>query len=91
MDEWTEEAPTEPGMYWFYGDYCVGSMGQDYFDDFEPDNRMELVEVFEISNGMMADTRGKFMSLKKFDKNKRKEGHVGKWMPAILPNPPQFN
>lgn len=85
---WTTEAPTKPGMYWFYGDESVGNMGMHYDDDFIPKYEMMLVKASKIVNGMMFVTKGRFMPTEKFDKEKRVTGHVGMWAKAALPDPP---
>lgn len=86
--EWTEQIPKEPGVYWFFG-AILGEMGCDYANDspkIEPE--LLLVEVFKISNGVMAKSEGQFFALNKFDKEKRISGHVGYFMKATLPAPP---
>lgn len=83
---WTTEQPTEPGMYWFYGDSIVGQMGVDYTDNYKWEPRMYLVQVRKLLNGgYMCVTSGHFMQNRKFDKAKHLEGNLGYWMKAELP------
>jgi len=83
--EWFDEAPSEPGFYWLLGDPYMGSMGGHDAGTIEPENRLLLVEVCTVSNGLMAVANGNFMQLEKWYKGKRGEGWVGKWARAILP------
>jgi len=92
MIDWTEEAPTEPGFYWFYGDPRYGSMGKDYMEEHVNTESIGpsvvLVEVFKISNGLMAKSEGTFVSLKKFELEKKCEGYLGFWKVCDIPVPP---
>lgn len=85
---WTTEPPTEPGTYWFFGDEVMGGMGQDYTDEAHINTCMSLVKIRRISNGLMAVANGHFMSLHQFDQTKKREGHIGYWAPAKLPEAP---
>lgn len=84
---WTTEAPTQPGDYWFFGDF-MGGMGLDFTDDAVVEPRMMLVRVDKCSNGLMAVSEGRFVPRIPFDKTGRVEGYVGYWAPAELPEPP---
>jgi len=86
--KWSNKAPTKPGSYWFFGEAFMGSMGGHYRGTVEPFLKMILINVFEISNGMMAQGDGQYISLKPFDKEKRKEGYLGYWAEANIPDPP---
>ena len=85
--KWSTDAPTQPGYYWFFGDF-MGGMGQDFTDKATVEPRMVLVEVHKVSNGFMAVAEGRFVPRRVFDKSKRNEGYVGYWAPAELPEPP---
>jgi len=85
---WTEAPPTEPGHYWLYGEDSYGAMGGHYTGSIPPETLLHYVEVRAISNGMMAVTSGRFISLKKFDAEKRQEGHIGVWQRVIHPSLP---
>jgi len=86
---WSEQIPKEVGFYWFYGDPFHGEMGQNYFDDSPPiETKMYLVEIFKVSNGLMATTVGQIIKLRKFSKINKQPGVVGYWQPAGLPVPP---
>jgi hypothetical protein len=90
--KWSSTAPDTEGIYWFYGDPFMGSMGIDFRDD-APKIKPELylVEIREISNGFLAVTKGNIISLRKFNKKDKfyREGYVGYWAEAELPeNPP---
>lgn len=89
--DWSATAPNKPGWYWFYGDISMWSMGGHYFekDPIPPNAKLHLVDVHKISNGMMAAAEGRFVSLTPFDKRKRREGYLGYWAPAELPEPPE--
>ncbi len=86
--EWTETPPSEPGYYWLYGEDSYGSMGGHYTGSVPPEKRLHYVEVRAISNGLMAVTSGRVISLKKFDAEKRQEGHMGVWQPVDIPSLP---
>jgi hypothetical protein len=88
MKSWTETPPTEPGHYWLYGDESYGSMGGHYTGSMPPETHLHYVEVHPISNGLMAVTSGRFMSLNKFDKEARQEGHIGVWQKVQHPKLP---
>lgn len=90
-DLWAETPPTEPGAYWLYGDASYGSMGGHYSGTIQPEFRLHFVNVRAISNGLMAITEGRFISLRKFDSAVRQEGHIGVWQPAKLPVLPLIN
>jgi len=55
-EKWTTEFPTEPGTYWFYG-YRYGKVSCGHTCDPE----LMLVEVWEISNGLMYVASGQHM------------------------------
>lgn len=83
--KWCDAPPTEPGCYWLYGEESYGSMGGHYTGTILPEERLHYVEVRAISNGLMAVTAGRFISLNKFNREKRQEGHIGVWQPVDLP------
>lgn len=85
---WSTTAPTEEGFYWLYGDPAFGSMGGHYTGSIPPHKELNYVQVVKVSNGFMAITRGQFMSLLPFNKEKRREGWVGVWQPVVLPTLP---
>ncbi len=58
MTIWTEEWPTEPGWYWFWG-YPYGKKKSKHdLGDNEP--RLNIVRVAKISNGVMYVREGSF-------------------------------
>jgi len=59
---WTNDQPTKVGRYWFYGDIFWGGMNRPP-EDFKP--QLEIVEVFQVSNGLAASCCSEFVSLKK--------------------------
>lgn len=87
---WSIEPPQTPGFYWLYGDVHHGGMGIDYRDDKPPTKPdMVLVEVFKISNGVMAKSGGHIVPTEKFDIKTLRPGPLGYWSPAELPEPPK--
>ena len=90
MNDWTSEIPDEVGHYWFYGNPYMGGMGIDFREDSPPvEAKMHLVEVYAISNGLMAVTEGQVIPLRKFVKTNMREGVVGYWKRARLPVAPK--
>lgn len=87
--KWTNKFPTKPGKYWFYGESHMGSMGIDYTDKAEIEPKMYLIDIWEISNGLLGICEGQFMSSTQFDKNKQKEGYLGYFAKAELPEIPE--
>jgi len=88
--QWSPDFPREPGWYWFYGDQHQGQMGAHYRDPAPPiEPTMQLVEVFEVSNGIMGKCDGHFFGSKRFNKAKGVPGYVGYFAKADLPVPPQ--
>lgn len=81
--EWSEEFPSKEGCYWLYGDYGIGSMGKHFRDDFVPEMKLHFVKIQKLPNGLMGVCDGQPIFSAKF--NKRNEGWLGKWTPAILP------
>lgn len=63
-------------------------MGGHYSGQIQPTKETHLVRIRKISNGLMAVTDGRFMSLKPFDKEKKQEGYLGFWKKADLPTTP---
>ncbi len=64
-------------------------MGCDYNDDAPPiELKMQLVEIYKISNGIICQCDGQMISSKKFDKAKRQSGYIGYFAKAILPDVP---
>jgi hypothetical protein len=95
MNKWSKQAPTEPGLYWFYGDFR-GNMGSDYKNPPDPlDARLLLITIWRIAGGELAGhANGQFLPLTPFDKTakqKNQEGFVGFWMPANPPEVPPLN
>lgn len=84
-EEWSPDAPKEEGSYWFYGDDCFGSMGGNFTGSIPPDLELHYVTVRAISNGFMAVTNGRFMPMRPFNPDNRREGYIGVWQRAILP------
>lgn len=92
VSHWFSDFPKDPGFYWFYGDQYQGQMGCHFRDDSPPiEPSMQLVEIFKVSNGMMGKCEGQFFPTKKFDKSKHRQGYVGYFAKATLPDPPQDN
>lgn len=85
---WSEEPPTEPGFYWLYGEVSYGSMGGHFSGSIPPEHKLHYVEIRQISNGLSAVTEGRFMLLRKFDAEKRQEGHIGVWQEVQHPELP---
>lgn len=90
MESWTTQPPTEPGTYWLYGDAFLGLMNGDFREDAVVKVELYLVEVHQVSNGLIAVTNGNFMSLRTFDKGIDAQGHVGYWQKTILPDLPDW-
>ncbi len=89
-EEWSDESPTEEGVYWLYGRISYGNKGIDYMDHRPPIKyEMNLVEVHCISNGLLGKSNGQIVFMHKFNREKRQEGWVGFWQPAVLPVPPE--
>jgi hypothetical protein len=88
MSNWTVTPPTEPGDYWFYGDFIVGQMGVDFTDEYKWEPELYLVRVRKGTNCLIGVTNGHFMQLRKFDRSDNREGHIGYWMEAQLPPTP---
>lgn len=84
--EWFDDVPKEPGYYWFYGEPQWGSMGGHYTGAFQPKNRLMLVEVKKISNGVIAVGDGRFLRLHKWDE--KSEGFLGRWAQVTIPLTP---
>ena len=70
---WTQEWPTEPGWYWFYGQ-CF----RNWTGEWCP--RLYYVTARRCSNGMVYTTDGHFMY---------EEEAQGWWQPAVLPELPE--
>lgn len=74
-EDWSEDWPTEPGHYWFYG-WCFRAWG---------DVRVNLpkwhfVRVRRTANSLAFVTNGHFLY--------KSEGAEGLWQAAMLPEPP---
>ena len=79
LSDWSNDAPTEPGRYWFYGEPFFGQMGRDFENNSILNPKLYYVEVQRLSNGLIGVVSGQFCPLKKFDKSKRNAGYVGYW------------
>lgn len=89
LNNWTTDIPTEPGTYWFYGDEHAGQCGGDFQPGHKFDQRLSLVYVNKISNGLMAHSSGAFITLSKFNpSNMRSVGVVGYWKKCPMPEAP---
>ena len=73
MTKWTEEWPTEPGKYWFWGQKFRNWSGE-----YKPG--MYLVKVRQCVNSLVYVTDGHFIY--------EEEGARGQWQPAVVPEPP---
>lgn len=82
--EWFDEAPVEPGYYWFFGDPWMGEMGGHYRGSVHPEYKLSLVSVFNVSNGLAAISDGHFFQLKRWDG--KGKGWLGRWGRAVLPD-----
>lgn len=89
INNWFEDFPTEEGHYWFYGDPYFGLMGKDYREGAEPDNGMYLVIIRKLGNSLCGQVDGQLLYNRKFDKERHRQGYVGKFLKAILPEPPK--
>jgi hypothetical protein len=74
--EWTDEWPTEPGEYWFYG-WEHGKR-----EDMEKPPEMSFVRARQGRDSMFYVAGGHFIY--------RQEA-VGKWTKANLPDPPTLD
>ena len=72
MTKWTEEWPTEPGRYWFWGQSDYGMRGLPA--------RLYSVVVHKADRGPVYVADGSFMY--------RGGGGWGVWCRAVLPEPP---
>ena len=90
MEPWTIQPPTEPGAYWFYGAAFLGQMSGDFRADATIERSLHFVEVWQVSNGLLAVTKGNFMSLNTFNKGINVPGHLGYWRKTILPDLPDW-
>jgi hypothetical protein len=81
---WHADAPTKPGMYWFYGEPWMGEMGGHYTGTVKPEMRLSPVEIVRLSNGLIGMVSGQFMRLTKWDG--KSPGYLGKWTIAVLPD-----
>lgn len=72
---WTNQWPTEPGEYWFYG-WCWGSRARDPQMHFVRASRTGPPE----HPGLVVVTDGHFLW--------QSEGGLGLWCPAKLPDAP---
>ena len=78
VNEWSNEFPSEEGVYWFYGDPFHGQLSCD-FENSSIEPNLYYVQVKQISNGLIAVASGQFMSSHKFNKEQRRSGYVGYW------------
>jgi len=81
--EWFDEAPTEIGLYWFYGAE-MGGMGGHYDGTVKPEAKLKLISIRKISNGILAVTDGHFFELNKWDG--KKAGWLGRWAQCTVPD-----
>lgn len=84
--EWHDDPPTEPGLYWFYGELFMGEMGGHYTGSVVPQFKLELVRIQQVSNGCVGTSNGHFVKMRKWDKDARKSGVLGKWAQVIVPS-----
>jgi hypothetical protein len=75
MHDWTEEWPTTPGWYWFWGQCFRSWKG----DEWSPN--LYSVVVRRCSNGLAFVTNGHFMY--------QEEGAEGLWLLTVLPELPE--
>jgi len=73
MTEWTEEWPTEPGRYWFWGQPHYG------LRDLDP--QLYAVIAHETPHGLAYVADGSLMY--------KGGGGWGVWYPAVVPDPPR--
>lgn len=73
MTDWTDEWPSEPGWYWFWG--------QPHYGLRSLDSELYSVRVYETSTGLAFVAEGDFMY--------RGGGGRGLWCPAVLPDLPE--
>lgn len=89
MLDWTQDYPTEPGHYWFYGDPYKGQMGQDFTENARINPQLSLVRIFQTSNSLMAVGDGQCFPSRKFDKTSAyNTGYLGYWAKADIPEVP---
>lgn len=88
-EEWTREIPTESGMYWFYGNPFKGQRDSDYRIEVPTDFKdMYLMDVVCNKHNTILYTNGVNVPSMVFDKTKRRNGVLGYFTKAILPEPP---
>jgi hypothetical protein len=89
--DWSKEAPTQPGLYWFYGDYRR-SIG-DKLIPLKPELLFMTVKLLG-GNSLKCYTHGEFKPIIPFDETameKHQEGFLGFWKPIDVPELPPFN
>lgn len=89
-DKWSEDPPTEVGHYWFYGDPFMGQCGSDFEDSPLIQKDLTLVKVIQCSNSLLANNGSYDIPLRKFNNKVDKEGYLGYWKKAILPETPEW-
>jgi len=88
--KWSNKFPNKTGFFWFYGEPLCGSMGSHYEIPMKDVIiKMHLVEIFKISNGFMAATDGYIIPTEKFNQKKTREGYLGYFAKAELPEVPK--
>jgi hypothetical protein len=76
-NSWSDEWPTEVGLYWFYG-FPFGENAKDWR---KKDKELYLVKLWNLANELVYQTDGTFFY--------KQDGGTGKWQRAILPKLPK--
>ena len=85
---WTDTPPDSEGLWWLYGDEEFGTMGGNYTGVFQPEEKLNMVEIRKLGSGLSGIANGRMISLTPFDAEKRRPGYVGKWRKVDLPSLP---
>ena len=86
---WSNQFPTEAGWYWFLGQPWMGSMGEQYREDYVPKIELFPVKIQKVSNGVIGVCCGQFMYKEPFNREHKIPGYLGKFTPATLPVMPK--
>jgi len=85
---WSAEIPNESGKFWFYGDPFKGINGFMVRNQHQSQNKLYMVDVIKNKYNLLIIVDGKTITANIYNQEQEKQGVVGYFKKAVVPDVP---